>query len=314
MDFGSLSKFCRGISLVAITLIDSVCRKTTRCSSGPPGSGSLDNGLIHSRRFNYLGATLSQALTPRLWSTVITIGSAVCALVMSAAQVWAAEKKPSSVVVRAVPVAVMDFHDRVEALGTLRAKESVALTATVTDIVSAIHFDDGQRVVKGQVLVEMSAAEERALLAEIQSMVAEAKLQYERTKGLAKRRLTAETVLDERRRLYETSKARLLAMKARMSDRTIRAPFSGIVGLRNISVGALVEPGTVIVKRSNSSREHLLHEYAAAAVVTNHTVALRPFLRPYLARKLDLVAFVTAPLRTVGHAAAPALRPVLPGP
>ena len=60
--------------------------------------------------------------------------------------------------------------------------------------------------------------------------------------------------------------------------------------------------------------EHLLHQHAAAAIVTYYAVALRPFLRPYPARKFDLVAFVTAPLRAAGHAAAPALRPVLPRP
>ncbi len=170
---------------------------------------------------------------------------------MSVAQGRDSKAKP--VAVRAVAAKIVDFHDRVEALGTLRAKESVALTATVTDIVASIQFDDGQRVEKDQVLVEMAAAEERAQLAEAQSMVSEAELQYKRTKGLAKRRLTAETILDERRRLLQTSKARLRAMKARMADRIIRAPFSGVVGLRNISVGALVEPGTLIVDIADDS-------------------------------------------------------------
>ena len=57
------------------------------------------------------------------------------------------------------------FADRVEALGTLRAKESVALTAAVTETVTAIHFDDGERVEAGQVLVEMTRGEEHALRA-----------------------------------------------------------------------------------------------------------------------------------------------------
>ncbi len=174
-------------------------------------------------------------------------------LTTAVSDVYGADKKSPAVAVRAVPVQMVDFHDRVEALGTLRAKESVALTATVTDTVTAIKFDDGQRVEKGQVLVEMAAAEERALLGEVKSIVAEAELQYERTKGLAKRRLIAETVLDERRRLFETGKARLRAMTARMADRVIRAPFSGVVGLRNISVGALVEPGTLIVDIADDS-------------------------------------------------------------
>ncbi len=202
------------------------------------------------------GAILSQGLTQRMQpGAKVGFRTFVVMLAMLSigAVAYAEGKKPKPVPVRVEPVKVVDFHDRIEAIGTLRAKDSVAVTATVTDIVSAIHFDDGQRVEKGQILVEMVAAEERALLSEIESIVAESKSQYERTKGLAKRKLTAETVLDERRRLYQTSKARLLAMNARMADRTIRAPFSGVVGLRNISVGALVEPGTLIVDIADDS-------------------------------------------------------------
>ncbi len=169
----------------------------------------------------------------------------------------AAAGAKAPVIVRAAAVKVVDFHDRVEALGTLRAKESVAVTATVTDTVSAIYFEDGQRVKKDQILVEMSAGEERAILAEIESTVAEAELQYNRTKRLAQRKLIAGSSLDERRRLLQTSKARLKAMNARLADRAIRAPFSGVVGLRTISVGALVEPGTVIVQIADDSQMKL---------------------------------------------------------
>jgi len=64
--------------------------------------------------------------------------------------------------------------DRVEALGTLRANESVSVTANVTESVSSIHFDDGQRVEAGEILVEMTSAEEHALLEEARARVAEA--------------------------------------------------------------------------------------------------------------------------------------------
>ncbi len=75
--------------------------------------------------------------------------------------------------------------DRVEALGTLRAIESVTLTASVTETVTDIRFDDGDRVEAGQVLVEMTSAEEHALLEEARATVDEAKRQYQRVKSLA---------------------------------------------------------------------------------------------------------------------------------
>ena len=143
--------------------------------------------------------------------------------------------------VRAVP-----FADPVEALGTLKARESVSITSNVTETVSAIHFDDGQQVRKGDMLVEMTGTEEHALIEEGRARVAEAERQYDRVKSLAGQRSAAESLLDERRRDLETARAALAAIESRLADRLIKAPFDGVLGLRNISVGALVEPSDLI--------------------------------------------------------------------
>ena len=68
------------------------------------------------------------------------------------------------------PVVTVPFEDRIEALGTLRARESVALTAAVTETVSALYFDDGDRVEAGKVLAEMTSAEEHAQLEEARAL------------------------------------------------------------------------------------------------------------------------------------------------
>ena len=143
--------------------------------------------------------------------------------------------------------------DRVEALGTLRANESVTLTANVTESVTAIHFDDGERVEKGDVLVEMTSGEEHALLAEAMATVEEAKSQYDRHVRLSQEDNVAESLLDTRRREWETAKARLEAIRSQLDDRLVSAPFSGVVGLRNISPGALVQPGEVITTLDDDS-------------------------------------------------------------
>jgi membrane fusion protein (multidrug efflux system) len=159
--------------------------------------------------------------------------------------VWAADApKP-------VPVIVAEVHserfvDREEALGTLKANESVSVTANVTETVSAIHFDDGQRVEEGQVLVEMTSAEEHALLEEGRVRVAEAARQYDRVKSLVAQRSASESLLDERKRDLDTARAVLVAIESRLADRLVKAPFAGVLGLRNISPGALVEPGDLI--------------------------------------------------------------------
>ena len=178
---------------------------------------------------------------------------------------------PTPVIV--AEVNAVPFEDRIEALGTLRANESVVLTATVTETINALHFDDGQRVVAGQLLVEMTSEEEHAQLTEARALVDEAERQYRRVQSLAKQGTAAKALLDERARESETARARLGAIESRLSDRLIKAPFAGIVGLRNISVGALVEPGDPITTLDDDSVMKL-----DLAVPSVYLGALRPGL------------------------------------
>jgi len=160
---------------------------------------------------------------------------------------------PPPTPVIAAAVASTPFEDRIEALGTLKANESVSLTASVTETISAIHFDDGDRVAVGAVLVEMTNAEEHALLQEARALTEEARQQYRRIEPLASQGTAAQSLLDERRREWDTARARLTAIESRLSDRLIKAPFDGVVGLRNISLGALVEPGDLITTLDDDS-------------------------------------------------------------
>lgn len=162
------------------------------------------------------------------------------------------------------PVAVIvqraqfsELADALEALGTLKANETVELTASVSDILTEIHFQDGQQVEKGQVLVELNASEQRALLAEARSQAEEARRQAERLGNLVRRGQAAESLLDERVREAQSAEARLQAVQSRLADRTIRAPFSGMIGLRQISPGAWVSPGDRIATLIDQSEMKL---------------------------------------------------------
>ncbi|NKN33606.1 efflux RND transporter periplasmic adaptor subunit [Marichromatium bheemlicum] len=151
---------------------------------------------------------------------------------------------PTAVIVATAEHA--ELAERVEALGTLRANESVVITSTVTETVAALHFDDGQRVEQGALLVELTSAEQQALLEEARARRAEAERQYRRVNALVAQDSAAESLLDERQRDLETSRAVLVALESRLADRVIRAPFAGVLGLRQVSPGALVEPGDPI--------------------------------------------------------------------
>jgi membrane fusion protein (multidrug efflux system) len=155
------------------------------------------------------------------------------------------------------PVKLQSISDRIEALGTLRPNESVELTALVTETVSRINFDDGDRVTSGQILVEMTNAEEQALLAEARARAAEAKSQYERVQSLEAKGTASTALLDEELRDWQTAQAMLRVIESRLADRIVRAPFDGIVGLRNVSVGTLVEPGDLITTLDDDSRMKL---------------------------------------------------------
>ena len=169
----------------------------------------------------------------------------------------AAAGSQTPIKVVAEPVELKAFYERIEALGTLLANESVDITANVADTITAIHFTDNQRVEADQVLVEMTDTEEQALLEEAIATKNEATKQFERVRTLSKQGNAAKSLLDQRKREMETAKARLLAIQSRLKDRLIIAPFAGVVGLRNISVGAFVEPGDPITTLDDDSQMRL---------------------------------------------------------
>lgn len=175
-------------------------------------------------------------------SITATLLLAFAAAIMFTAPVLAQKSTPVIV----AEAMIETLQDRIEVLGTLRANETVEITATITDTITVIHFDDGQRVAAGGILVEMTSLEEHAELEEEQSNVAEARKQFERLVPLVKKGAASQTLLDQRQRELATAKARFKAIESRLQDRLILAPFAGMVGLRNISPGALVEPGDLI--------------------------------------------------------------------
>jgi len=161
-------------------------------------------------------------------------------------------KKPKHVIV--APVVLKEISDRVEALGTARANESVNITANVSEKIEEIHFEDGQAVKAGEILVVLNQAEEQANLKQAQAVRGERKLALDRLQQLDERKLAAPDEIDRTRLELAQADASITAIRARISDRVIRAPFDGVVGLRDISVGALVESGDLIAALDDTSQ------------------------------------------------------------
>ncbi|MDQ8181969.1 efflux RND transporter periplasmic adaptor subunit [Pelagicoccus sp. SDUM812005] len=174
---------------------------------------------------------------------IISLLVQLCVTQMQAQATGAAAPPTPVIVTKAVS---KPYADEVEALGTLRANESVELTSSVTEIVKKVSFDDSQRVKKGDVLVEMDTAEELAEMAEQESIMAEAQRQVNRLKPLIEQGAASTSTLTASERDLAGAKARMQAIESRIDQRVIKAPFDGVLGLRNISVGALAQPGSVI--------------------------------------------------------------------
>ncbi len=172
---------------------------------------------------------------------------------------------------RAMPVDTKQVRtDRiavtVDAVGTARANESVIVTAKVSGLVKRIAFEEGESVAAGKVLVELDASELQAELAEARAEATNAKRLYERAKKLYSRKNITQVRMDELESQLAAAQARVKADRARLDNYVVRAPFAGRLGLRSVSLGALVTPGTQVTTLDDSSRIKLDFEIPETAL------------------------------------------------
>lgn len=138
------------------------------------------------------------------------------------------------------------FAEKIEAIGSAKSRESVTITAKTADTVAAINFTEGQQVEANAILIEMTSAQQAADLAAARASLAEAEKAYARAADLVAKGISARASLDTATAERDAARGRLQAIEARLADTLIKAPFAGVVGLRNVSVGSYVRPGDVI--------------------------------------------------------------------
>lgn len=146
-----------------------------------------------------------------------------------------------------------EFADRYVAVGTANANEQVSVRAPVTERITQLGFSDGSYVRQGQMLAVLAQGQETASLASAQAQARQAEQQLGRISELHRRGFATNASLDAQ--TAATASARAMANEARASigDRVVRAPFSGQVSLRRISVGAVVSAGDEIATVSDLS-------------------------------------------------------------
>ena len=209
-----------------------------------------------------------------------------------------------------VPVVVetvreQDWTDSLRALGTVHAREAVTITAKVSETVQQVHFDSGQQVARGAPLVTLSGQQQLAALASAEAAAKEADRLYVRQEQLASQQLIARASLDAQRATRDAARAQVAQIRANLSDRVIRAPFAGVLGIRQVSPGALVTPGTAIATLDDIARVYVdfpVPETELAEVAPGQALSGR--VGAYGERGFDgIVATVSARLDAASRAA-----------
>ena len=143
-------------------------------------------------------------------------------------------------------VAPREFSDQIEVLGVARGERSVNITSNSSELITRVLFTDGQRVSAGTPLVQLQAREEEAGIIEARAQVGLAEQQYERYAELGERGFAPRMMVEQFQAELAVARATLQAAQARQGDRSIRAPFSGVLGLSSVTAGTLINPGAVI--------------------------------------------------------------------
>jgi membrane fusion protein (multidrug efflux system) len=189
--------------------------------------------------------------------------------------------------VKAEAATMITFADRIEAVGTARANEQVTLSAPVTERIVRLNFDDGAFVRSGQVVAVLRQAEQNAELSAATARSREAQQQLQRVESLKNRGFATRSNYDSQVAARDAARAQTQAVQAQIGERVIRAPFSGWVSLRTISVGAMASQGTeiatisdlTVIKLDFTVPETMLAVLRAGLPIQAHAAAYpdRPF-------------------------------------
>jgi len=136
---------------------------------------------------------------------------------------------------------------KVEAVGDLVAGESVVLRPEITGRIAAIRFEEGQKAKAGEVLIELNAEEQRSALAQSQASVQVEQQSFQRIRDVLARNLVSQQQYDESLARLQNAQALLERDRVRLSRTVLQAPFDGIIGLRQVSLGDYVSPGQALV-------------------------------------------------------------------
>jgi membrane fusion protein (multidrug efflux system) len=152
-----------------------------------------------------------------------------------------------AMVVEATKVALQPMPQAITAVGSLRSDESVTVRPEVGGRISEILFKEGQHVAKGTTLIRLDASVNAAEVQQAQANLKLAQSKYDRAVELSRQNFISKQAKDEAENNLHVAEAAVSLATARLAKMEIRAPFSGVIGLRVVSVGDYVKEGTDVV-------------------------------------------------------------------
>lgn len=161
------------------------------------------------------------------------------------AQAQHTRERPASVV-NTVQPETDTVRDQVRAVGSLKALKAVELATEISGRVVAVNLKSGRQVEQGDLLLQLDDRQARADLSVVESQLADAKRQLQRATSLRERNSISQSLVDELRTEVSVLQAQREAARVRLEKHRIAAPFAGVGGLSDISVGAYVSAGTTL--------------------------------------------------------------------
>jgi membrane fusion protein (multidrug efflux system) len=155
--------------------------------------------------------------------------------------------QPPPVAVTTVVAEQVGWEASVSAIGTVRAVQGVMVSADLAGIVDRIAFESSQRVREGKVLVVQDTRQEQAQLAAAESQLELARLQLERFTGLRQKGVASQAEFDAAVAAHAQAEARVGEIRATIARKAIRAPFSGLLGIRQVDLGQYLSAGEGVV-------------------------------------------------------------------
>jgi len=192
-------------------------------------------------------------MTRRMWLMLMAVVAGVGVLgVFKVLQVQAMIAQASSF--QPPPEAVTTIKARPDqwpatlgAIGTVEAVRGVTVSADLPGVVEAILFESGRNVREGEILVRLDTRQEQAQLAAAEAQRDLAKINLDRTRGLVEQGILAQAELDQKTAEHRQAEARVGEIEATIARKQIRAPFTGVLGIRQVNLGQYLQGGAPVV-------------------------------------------------------------------